>query len=500
MPFSFLSHIEPQSISINRELKPKIIEIPELISDWKSYLHSIEAPERLIEKLNTHDPRFILSGQQIGFLCSPILSLYKALTAELLAKVVNTKYSIDTIPVFWLQTEDHDLEEISKATIINQAQELLNLGLSTIKDNRTPVGDLLTADLIGALEPDIDSLPEDVKLKILASLKKETLGVSYAYLFYKLFPETDILLFDPRLLNLTKYTSAVYTQCIDKAEDIHALLRDQVKLLKENNQPVPISVVKNRSLFFLATEGSNRFRLEFTSSTFTYNGSTFTKEELQDILKNDPKRFTSSALLRPILQDYLFSSLAYVGGKSELQYHKQTTSLYKYFNLIQPQLVERAQGTIIDQKTFKWLPDIHDTKLFLSDLKTFQDEIISCRSLSINVKNIKVHANQKLADLVEFLTSTSRNLDQSLSKPLSKTTNTLNEAVNKYITKVEEQELREDSYFNERIDRIIAITHPQNILQERLISAISVITLLGTEGYEIVKKSFSENIKQQIVI
>lgn len=501
MPCRFYSTIQKAAYDMPLgSATPRILENLNLFNDWKDYLQRIEAPANVISQLDKPSIQFVLTGQQIGYLCSPVLTLYKIITAEVIADKLSQKSGLNVTPVFWLQTEDHDLLEISKALIIKENQEHLETNLLEIKDNRQCVGDLSLEDLISRTQLESLELPENLLDLIQESRTEGTLSELYGTLFYKLFPQSKIILFDPRVLNLSKHTSEIYKQCINQPEVLHEILRAQSNQLVQNNEPAPIDVSKNRSLFFLSINGS-RYRLDYKDNQFSSHENTYSNKDLEEILNTDPGRFSSSALLRPILQDSLFNAAVYIGGNSELQYHKQITSLYKHFNLTQATLLERAHGTIIDDKAFKWFPELENkTEVFLASLITLQAALKNHKELSNSIITLKDSSSKKLGELLNLLRSEATTLDNTLQKPLEKTINSITESLSKFINKVEEQNFREDAILNERIQKVTNLSHPQGELQERIISAISIYTLLGDQAYMIVTESIHNIVNNNIII
>src|SRR3977135_3705549 len=63
----------------------------------------------------------VVSGQQVGLFSGPAYSVYKALTAVQIAEEL-TRGGIPAVPVFWMATEDHDLDEIRHATWFDQGK------------------------------------------------------------------------------------------------------------------------------------------------------------------------------------------------------------------------------------------------------------------------------------------------------------------------------------------------------------------------------------------
>jgi len=59
----------------------------------------------------------VVTGQQVGLFLGPLYTLYKAASAVVLARALTERTRTPVVPVFWLQTEDHDLPEIASVTV-----------------------------------------------------------------------------------------------------------------------------------------------------------------------------------------------------------------------------------------------------------------------------------------------------------------------------------------------------------------------------------------------
>src|SRR5215472_16731797 len=80
----------------------------------------------------------VVSGQQVGLFGGPAYSIYKALTAIQIAEEL-TRGGIEAVPVFWMATEDHDLEEVRHTNWFD-AGKLLRFDLPDGNKAGTPVG------------------------------------------------------------------------------------------------------------------------------------------------------------------------------------------------------------------------------------------------------------------------------------------------------------------------------------------------------------------------
>ena len=68
-----------------------------------------------------------------------MFSIYKALTAVKLAQEAS-KLGLNCVPVFWLATEDHDLDEVNQADILSPDGQLERFSIATRGDKDLPVG------------------------------------------------------------------------------------------------------------------------------------------------------------------------------------------------------------------------------------------------------------------------------------------------------------------------------------------------------------------------
>ena len=82
----------------------------------------------------------IVSGQQVGLFSGPAYSFYKAFTAIQLAEEL-TKSGIAAVPVFWMATEDHDIDEVRHVSWFQEgALKRFELPLPDAADAGRPVG------------------------------------------------------------------------------------------------------------------------------------------------------------------------------------------------------------------------------------------------------------------------------------------------------------------------------------------------------------------------
>ena len=65
---------------------------------------------------------------------------------------------------------------------------------------------------------------------------------------------------------------------------------------------------------------------------------------------SSPEKFSTSALIRPLIQDALFPTVACILGPAELAYQCQIGSLYETFGVRRPALVNRHMACVLDPR------------------------------------------------------------------------------------------------------------------------------------------------------
>src|SRR5262249_38698254 len=86
----------------------------------------------------------VVSGQQVGLFSGPAYAGYKALTAIQYAQEL-TESGIPAVPIFWMATEDHDLEEVRHTTFFDSGK-LRRFELPGDISKGEPVGNLRLGD------------------------------------------------------------------------------------------------------------------------------------------------------------------------------------------------------------------------------------------------------------------------------------------------------------------------------------------------------------------
>jgi len=318
---------------------------------------------RNIDLLEKPDSVAIVTGQQVGLFTGPLYTIYKALTAIRLAERLKS-HGITAVPIFWMDTEDHDLQEITRRTIQDSSGLIRNFDYQDLLFNEAeftarPVGSIrLQQSVQDAVEDYLSHLPDTAWKEDIGSLLGETyrpgstLSAAFAELMTRIMRKSGLILFDPQDVEAKQLVSETFERAVREADAMHAALTERNLELEDAGFHSQVSVRANATVLFFIDNGK-RLAVESARSGYRLRHSDrkFSMAELINCAKQTPEKLSPNVLLRPIIQDQLFPTLAYVGGSSELAYFAQIEVLYTHLGIPMPAVWPRNGYTLIDHAT-----------------------------------------------------------------------------------------------------------------------------------------------------
>ena len=307
------------------------------------------ARQRALETLARPGTAAVVTGQQVGLFLGPLYTLYKAATAVALAEALAVETGTPCVPIFWMATEDHDFAEIDHCTISRGADPPLRLRVSGDgrSDAREPVVEArLGADVTAAVEAVRDALAGRPAGAEIAALLAEhyrpgaRFADAFAGLLAALFADEGLIVFHPRTAGAAALAAPVYRHALLHAGEIATRLAARDAALAEAGFDSQVHVRSDASLVFALDERGARQLVRVDEAP----------ARAADVAAS-PLGFSASALLRPIVQDSLFPTAAYVGGPAECSYFGQTAALYELFELPVPLVAPRARFRLVDGRT-----------------------------------------------------------------------------------------------------------------------------------------------------
>ena len=302
----------------------------------------------------------VVSGQQVGLFSGPAYAFYKALTAVRLAKELSDA-GIAAVPVFWMATEDHDLDEVRHVSWFN-AGKLIRFELPAEEPAGRPVGRVRLGPAVEELArngADLLSGPgsETISQALLQSYRaEETYGSAFGKLFARLLIQEGLILLDPMDSGLHRVAAPLYRKALENRDALNEKLLERGKELESAKFEAQVKVTSRSTLLFTIRDG---LRQPVTLTNGAGNGkfksgeAVWSREEILRLVDAEPEAFSPNALFRPVVQDFLLPTAAYLGGPAEICYLAQSQVIYEHLLGRMPVVLPRSAFTILDAKAEK---------------------------------------------------------------------------------------------------------------------------------------------------
>jgi bacillithiol synthase len=175
----------------------------------------------------------------------------------------------------------------------------------------------------------------------------ETLSGAFAALVSRLLPELVVL--DPADETLKRLSVPLLSREIGEGSPSSRLaLEAGLALLQAGyHQQVP---VRPGFLNLFAVVAGQRRALALADGAVEVRGTRerWPLAEAQWRLASEPRAWSPGALLRPLVQDTLLPTAAYVAGPAEIAYHAQIGGSYAHFGVERPVLLPRPSLTLVE--------------------------------------------------------------------------------------------------------------------------------------------------------
>ena len=322
----------------------------EVLRDQNRLFGADAATEKNIDRLAAGAVA-IVTGQQVGLFTGPAYTLYKAISAIGTAERF-TQRGTDAVPVFWLATEDHDLAEVNHS-VWNTRSGLAEYALpSRPEDGGKRVGEVRFPPEIEAIVTAASqSLEGGFADEITRALREscvagETYGLAFGKLMARLLAGRGIIFIDQLDARLHRLMAPVFRKALDQEETLRNSLIDRSKELEQRDFHAQVKVTSETTLLFYNVEGK-REPVRSHNGSFYAGKASFSREELSSLIEKTPADFSPNALLRPVIQDTLLPTAAYIGGPAEIAYMAQAQVVYKQILGRMPAILPRASFTIV---------------------------------------------------------------------------------------------------------------------------------------------------------
>jgi len=465
-------------------------QVSSILSDQSSSFKNSDKTKNNIEQLANKNTLAIVTGQQLGILGGPLYTFHKIITAIKLSWQLAERYDdYNFVPIFWLEGDDHDFNEVRSTQVIDEANKLVKIGYGEEideEDAKQSVGLLELNESINEFFNQLDASLRDTEFKnsLVDNLKSyyaagKSFKTSFKELIHSIFDEYGLVILDPQDKRLKELLKPVFKKEIAEFRNYtDKLVHTSAELEEIYHAQVKVKPVN----LFLNVDDA-RYSIEPVENQFRLKRKrkTFEREELLEIAETEPERFSPNVLLRPICQDYLLPTAFYVAGPSEISYFAQVKPLYSFFNISPPIIYPRSSATYAENSISKILDkysiSIGDLFINVENVKRSVIDSITETSLEDVFADVSNEIELAFDRLKEKLFELDKQTADGSKKYRDKIINSLQELRGK----AENTQKKKYEVTLRQIDRAAINLYPNSNLQERELNFVNFTNKYGMD-------------------
>jgi bacillithiol biosynthesis cysteine-adding enzyme BshC len=422
----------------------------------------------------------VMTGQQVGLFSGPAYTVYKALHAVRLAQWLSQN-GTPAVPVFWLATEDHDFAEVNHVWVFNGEHRPAKLEMRR-SAGAQPVGDVtLVAPPVRELRAALHGLPfgEDVADAVEETYRAgSTMGKAFSELLRRLLGRFEILQVDPMLPAFRELAAPAMRAAVERAPELTESVLERNAALAAAGYHAQVHIEPHTSFVFLLENGK-RLTLRRNGREYILNGRRFTTEELMERAAS----LSPNAMLRPVVQDSMLPTVAYIGGPAETAYLAQSAAIYDALLGRMPVAVPRAGFTIFDESSHKLMGRYG---LSLQSFFHGEDalrERMAARLVPPGMNDVIRETVRTVDGAVDRLEREMAAFDPTLVKALGHSARKIRYQIGKVEAKAGREAMRRDSRATADAASLYGLVYPERHLQERL---YSILPFVAKHGWDLI--------------
>lgn len=318
-----------------------------------------------IELLKEQNTFTICTAHQPNLMTGYLYFIYKILhTVKLAAHLKTIQPDCNFVPVFYIGSEDNDLEELGTFRF-NDVRYRWNT------EQKGAVGRMSTTDLqpliqqllhlIGPPGEHADRL-KDIILN--AYNTHHNIATATRYLVNELLGSYGVVVIDSDDAELKQLFLPILKQELFQPVS-DKIVQEQTKRLNESYNGQAFSRPIN--LFYLKDDIRERIEQTENGWQVLHTNIRWDKAGLEEEVEKHPERFSPNVILRGLFQETILPDVAFIGGGSEVAYWLQLKGVFEHYNTFFPALILRQSFLVSNPDANKL-----QQKIGLTDEEIFQ--------------------------------------------------------------------------------------------------------------------------------
>jgi bacillithiol biosynthesis cysteine-adding enzyme BshC len=326
--------------------------VADVLREQHAVFSAGDAARQNIERLRGREAAAVLTGQQPALFGGPLYNLYKAATAVQLARNLEATTGRPHVPVFWIANDDHQL------TAVDHVHAVADDGLVRIAwdhgrhHTTAPLAEVrLDADVDRAIAVlTRHSGSPAAELAAATFRAGERLSDCFGRFLSAYFERDGLVVVDPSHARLRRLGMPRLAAELDYPSPSAAAARTATEWLTAQGYRAQVQLRDDRLGLFYGRDQRFRLRASESSCQTEAGAAESTWDTARAMLAAAPQDFSPNVLLRPLYQDALFPTVAYVAGPSEIAYFAQLGPVYERFGMPMPVIYPRKTITVLNAR------------------------------------------------------------------------------------------------------------------------------------------------------
>ncbi|REI07288.1 bacillithiol biosynthesis cysteine-adding enzyme BshC [Staphylococcus felis] len=462
-------------------------EVARVIREYMSDLNLTSEQKRALDALE-NGAKVVIGGQQAVLFTGPLYTFHKIISMIVKANELEASFHQPVVPVFWIAGEDHDFDEVNHTYVMREREGTLEkVKYHTLEPPETSVSHYYPdkEELQNVLKQYFKMLPETSHSKVLYTQLMEMIELSekwtdlFKMLIHECFKSKGILLIDAQYDALREIEKPIFHQLIQKRDQVDRAFREMQNQTAQQGLPRMIETDSNTHLFLEADQ--QRQLLKFDEGVFKLSKSkdNYTAEELYRLIEEEPYRFSNNVVTRPLMQEWLFNTVAFVGGPSEIKYWAELKGVFHLFGIEMPIVLPRMRMTYVTSKARKLLSDyqVSPSKIILDGIDDVKEAFIRAKASDQVLDDIDqmIEQQQKFYTKLKNNMSDSEDNERLLQKNNQIQLHQYRYLKERYLRNIE----RENEISMRHFTQLTQTLHPMGGLQERIWNPLQLLNQFG---------------------
>lgn len=423
----------------------------------------IKRPPETLELLLQENTFTVTTGHQLVLFSGPVYFLYKIITTIKTCRELAERYpDRQFVPVFWLASEDHDLEEANHfftsedCKITWHTEQTGAVGRMTTETLQPVLHQLEKEFGIGYQAADLSRLFKS------CYLQSADMASATRKLVHELFGPYGVVVVDGDDKAFKSQAITLFQKELQSDAFFQAIQKTSEELAPDYKIQVHPREI---NLFYLDSGLRERIVKEDGRYYVLNTELQFSERELQKLLESQPEKFSPNVVLRPVYQELILPNLAYVGGGGELAYWLQLKEAFAKYQVVFPMLMLRNSALILPEKISRKIEKLNLSlpQLFAKREKLRTELVQRNVQEDLELKLEKEELKKVFAGVAKRLSEVDPLLGKSAASAETRSLHLLENLEKKWLR----AEKRRHQHLLDEVDQILSFIRPGGSLQER---------------------------------